>query len=233
MVVRLTLGEMLEDLRAEIGASLAPGHNLNQTQAQKYALRRTQRELYAAYDWPNLITEERVDVAQGTRYVAPFETIDYEQINELFTSYGSDWLSVKYGIDPSLYNSYDPESGEQSYAIQRYQPVPQTGEIEVWPIPNQATKLIARGQMKLCDLKADDDKSTLDGTLIVLFAAADMLTSWSREDATAKSVKAANYLRSLRSNLISQRTRVTPLIPMTGTPLRSGLDYIPEGYPRP
>lgn len=228
-MARLTLGDMLEELRAEIGASLAPGHNINQTETQYHVLRRTQRELYAAYDWPNLITEERISIAAGTRYVE-FENIEYEQINEIYGSYGDDWRLLEYGITPHDYDAYDPEAGQQGYPVCKYRVVPETEEIELWPIPSQATKLIGRGQMKLHNLKEPTDKSTLDGTLIVLFAAADILSSWSREDAAAKSMKASNYLRSLRTNLISHKSRVTNLTADNAKRLRPGLDYIPEGY---
>lgn len=227
-MARMNLADMLEELRAEVGASLAPGHNLNQTATQKYVLRRTQRELYSAYDWPNLMTEERITVTAGTRYVDTFDTIDYEQINEVYAAYGSEFRKLEYGFRPEDYTSYDPESNETGFPICRYRPVPETEEIELWPIPSQDTTLIARGQMKLKSLKEDTDMSTLDGTLIVLFAAADVLTGWSREDAAQKAGKAANYLRSLRSNLLSQRQRITPLTPTGHTRLRPGLDYIPE-----
>ena len=229
-MARMTLGAMLEELRAEVGASLSPGHNLNQTETQYYLLRRTERELYAAYDWPHLITEERFTVTAGTRYIGPFETVDYEQINEVYGSYGSEFQPLMYGVTPDDYLEYDPETGDRGFPVCKYRPVPETEEIELWPIPSQDITVIVRGQMKLSDMKNPDDKSTLDGTLIVLFAAADLLSSWDRNAAAAKAAKAANFLRSLRTNLISQKKRVTGLTPNTTVRPRPGLDYIPEGW---
>ena len=229
-MARMTLQRMLEELRAEIGASLAPGHNLNQTETQYHILRRTQRELYAAYDWPHLMTEERFVVPANRRYIGPFEHVDYEQINEVYASYGDDFRALEYGFRPEDYSAYDPESGDTGYPICRYRPVPETEEIELWPVPSAPSTVIVRGQMRLHPLEKADDKSTLDGTLIVLFAAADVLSSWDRQSAGEKGARAVNYLRSLRTNLSSHRQRVTGLTPDTAPRQRPGLDYIPEGW---
>lgn len=224
----LTLETMRDELRAEIGASLSPGHNLNQTETHYYVLRRTQRELYKAYDWPNLITEERVAVTAGDQYAGPFTDIDYEQINSIWSSYGSDWCEMEQGFTPADYSVYDPSVDKRGYPIKKYRPRVGTEQIELWPRPSQDTTLIVRGQKKLGDLKDPDDVSTLDGTLIVLFAAADILSDWDRQSASTKAAKATSYMRSIRANLLSDKKKVTKLTPTTLPKLRPYLDYIPE-----
>lgn len=230
-MAQMTLKDMLEALRAEVRASLAPTHNIQGDETDYYLLRRTQEELYKAHDWPNLIVEERVTVTSGSRYVTDISLVDPEQINEIWTAYGSDWHPVHYGIEIAAYNSYDPESTETGFPILKYRYDHINGGLEIWPKPSQDTTLLVRGQAQLEPLKDPDDKSTLDGTLIVLFAAADLLAHWSREDAALKLQKAGAHLRSIRRNLSSNKKRVTSLTgsnrPMR---LRPGLDYIPEGY---
>lgn len=226
-MARAALKDMIEELRAEISASLAPGHNLSLDNTHAYVLRRTQRELYLAYDWPDLIIEERIPVPAGTRYV-PLEEVNYEQVNEVWTLRNDQWYPLGYGIDPGHWNAY--EENQRGAHISRYRPSPgKEDELELWPIPNTDTELLVRGQQKLQRLRAPDDRSTLDATLVVLFAAADLLTTQERADAAAKAGKAMNYLRSLRGNLISHKARVTGLTnSRPNTPLRPGLDYIPD-----
>lgn len=225
---RATLEDMAEELRAEISASLSPGHGLNQQETHYYKLRRTERELYLAFDWPDLVIEERVPVTAGDQYAGPFTNINVEQINEVWTAYGSDWQKLEYGFTPEDYSVYDPASGERSYPITKYRHVPAEEKIELWPLPNQNTTLIIRGPKKLGTLRNPSDTSTLDGTLIVLFTAADILSAWDPNEAQTKAQKAASYLRMLRSNLSSDRTRITSLTPTSYPRPRQGLDYIPD-----
>lgn len=226
-MARMRLGDMMEALRAEIGASLSPGHNLSQDATHAYILSRTQRELQLAHDWPHLFTEELVDpVTAGTQYVTGFDT-DYELINEVWGVYGGEWYPLRSGFGPEQYNEYSSPT-ERSYPVRRYRPYPLNEGIEIWPIPVDDTKLIIRGQMSLPALRDPDDMSLLDGTLIVLFAAADIVADLDRNDAARLGAKAAAYLRLLRANLSSQKGKITPLTGTKPNTLRPFLDYIPE-----
>lgn len=229
-MARMKLKDMIEALRAEIGASLSPGHNLSQDSTHRYILERVQRELYLNFDWTHLLTEERVPVVAGNRYSPTLTAVDYEQINEVWCSYGSEWVPLGFDFGPEVYGEYDPESGDQGYPVLRYRPYFPNEAIELWPIPSSNVTLIVKGQRALGALKDPDDLSTLDGTLIVLFAAADVMADLDRDDAARKSAKATAYLRAVRANLQSHKRRVTMLTPGNAGPrLRPGLDYIPEG----
>lgn len=231
-MAREKLKDMIEALRAEIGASLSPGHNISQDSTHRYVLSRVQRELYLNYDWTHLLTEERVTVSAGERYTPALTLVDYEQINEVWCSYGSEWIKLGFDFGPEHYSAYDPQSGDRGYPVLRYRPYFPNEAVELWPIPSQDVTLIVKGQRALTPLKSPDDMSVLDGTLIVLFAAADIMADLDRDDAARKSAKATAYLRAVRANLQSHKKRVTSLIPDRNPPLerlRPGLDYIPEG----
>ena len=104
---KMTLADMLMDLRAELGHSLQAGQGTNMEDTLKYYLKRTQRELYAGFDWPQFIVDEQLAVPAGTRYLTGFQNISEEQINTLWCRQGSEWYQISYGIDPAQYSLYD------------------------------------------------------------------------------------------------------------------------------
>ena len=166
---------MVSDLRAEVGHSLIAGQGTNMVDTLKYQLKRTQYELYRGYDWPALIISEQKPVPANSRHLPEFDNVDKEQINELWCKQGTEWYPITYGIDPMHYSLYDPDSGVVGFPIQRYEYDELAEQLEIWPLTSIDTKVLAKGQILLPPLIADDDKSLLDGTLIVMYAAAHML----------------------------------------------------------
>lgn len=223
-----TVREMLDDLRAEIGASMSGNFNISVQDAHIAKMRRVQRELYAANDWPDLVMEEQATVSAGDQYLPALTYLDYEQINEVWCRSGGSWTPMCYGIGPREYNQYNPADDDRSFPVQRYRYDASQPGIEIWPLPNQSATFLLHGQRGLAPLREVTDSSTLDHTLIVLFTAADILASLKKEDASLKIQQAQNYLRSLRKNLISHKRRVTGLTNGPTVAPRAYLDYIPE-----
>jgi hypothetical protein len=103
-------------------------------------------------------------------------------------------------------------------------------ELELWPVPPaSALTLIIKGQNTLKTLVSGSDLSTLDGTLIVMFAAADYCARQKDEDAGLKLSKAQAFLNNHRKQLSAHKSRVTPMTPRDHSYARPGLDYIPMG----
>jgi hypothetical protein len=104
-------------------------------------------------------------------------------------------------------------------------------QMEVWPVPAQAGFLRVIGRRALKPLVDDTDVSTLDGTLLVLFVAADILARQKSEDARVKLTAAQRYLRNLaRRQTANKRTPFIlggGMISTSRLP-RPGLDYIPS-----
>ena len=226
-VTPLTLDEMVTDLRAEIGHSLAITHGVNEEATLKHYLVRTQRELYASYDWPNLITDT-VTSAAGARNMAIPTGVSYEQINEVWAFLSGHWRQLSYGIDPGHYNISNPDTTKGQ--PQRYRAWSTATQIELWPVPTTATlKLLFRAQKNLSPLVDGSDLSTLDGLLIVMFAAADYCARQKDEDAGLKLSKAQAYLNNVRKQITSHKSRITSMTPRAHNLARPGLDYIPMG----
>lgn len=226
---KMTLAEMLIDLRAEVGHSLAGGQGTNMEDTLKYYLKRTQRELYVGFDWPQFIVDEQIDFPAGTRYLTGFQNISEEQINELWCRQGSEWYPITYGIDPMQYSLYDPDNNVQGFPIQRYKFDDLVDGLEIWPITSIDTRILARGQRKLPALVNDADQSLLDGQLVVLFSAANFLARQRDEDAGVVLQKAQQYLTSLMKQFGSQRR---PTLSMAradgGRRPRAGIDFVPR-----
>jgi hypothetical protein len=228
---RLPLSEMVYDLRAEVGHSLVAGQGTNMTETLKYQLKRTQYELYRAHDWPALIIDEQIAVTAGSRFLTDFTNIDKEQINKLWCEEGSQWIPIEYGIDPLQYSLYSSDNTVTGFPIRRYRYDELQSQLEIWPLPSIDTVVLGRGQILLPPLLDDTDTSLLDGTLIVLFAAAHILARQQDEDAPVVLAKAQTYLTSVLKNQGSQKryTRSMGGRANGGRRPRNGIDYIARG----
>jgi len=196
--------QMLQDLvrgvRAESGKSLNTALGVAERDAIVYQLQLKQEFLYYDYDWPSLIDQEPVALAAGTRYY-PFPTsIAYDFVNEVWCSEDNEtsFFGVEYGIGPTQFN--DTPVGGTSWPVCRWMlngDTSGTQQIEVWPVPSQAGFLRVVGRRAITPLVADADYSTLNGTLLVLHVAADILARQKAEDAQVKLSQAAKHLRNI------------------------------------
>lgn len=232
----MTLSEMLTALRQEarISPNTAHGAHLNENYAA--LLRRTQEELYDTYDWPMLRIVQTMDVPADSRYLTYPARLTFEGIQTVYgLSTGADWFPLEYGIRAQHLNEYDSDKGEKSNTIHRWQHYLSTSAetvnqnmFEVWPVPNTATKLRFEGKRALTPLVNDVDPSTIDGPLITLFAAVELLAAQKSEDASVKLQKAQARLDLIKRRQSAPDNR---RISMSGSAsrriLRPGIDYIP------
>jgi hypothetical protein len=232
----MTLTEMVAELRAETGISQNVAHGVASLEPQKALLRRVQEDLYLAHDWPHLKTEATKSLDAGTRYAELPTTFDLTGIESVWTKDTTDdWVPVGYGISPLDYNDYDPDADEREFPIRRWQAYYQatddvsTNMFEVWPLPLEDAVLLFKGRRAILPLTTDDKTSTLDGPLIVLMAAAEILARQKAEDAGLKLQKGLDRLKWLKAR---QRGGDTRTINMSGAsaprPLRPGIDYMPR-----
>ncbi len=220
------LRELIDMLRAEIGASLDRSNSMNSLDSHKYALRNTQQWLYENYDWPFLRVSRDKDLAAGQRYYSYPADLPYENIRAIYTLWGARWQPVAHGIDPVAdYNTLDENF--RTDPVQRWAS-DTPGQFEVWPVPASPGRLRIEGKLKLTPMREESDPCTLDDLLIVLYAAAKLLARANAGDAPVKLQEAQELLRRLRANQASVKD--TPIIMGGGEPervVRPGIDYIP------
>lgn len=214
MAVTEQLQVMVSNLRAECGHSLDIAQGKNQEATLKYLLKRTQYELWTAFIWPDLIIRAESGLAAGQyQYTYP-TTMPFDNIREVWTVAETavgmtdyDWLPVEYGISQDKI----APGGTNSHRADPVQfwDVDSTTMFRVWPTPDSGTGVIRFiGQKPLAAFTADADVSTLDSTVIVLFAAADLLARAKAEDAPSKQQKAQRHLTKLLANKISAKVKI-------------------------
>lgn len=232
----MQLEDMLTDLRVEARISPNVAHGAHLQAGHVALLRRTQEELYNAHDWPLLNVSLDVPVTAGDRYKTYPDGIAFEGISQAYVK-GSDgdWDLLTYGVDVAQLNHKDSAADERDDPIRRWNHYLSTlGEtvhqnmFEVWPIPETDTTIRFTGKRALFPLTdAATHSSTLDGPLIVLHAAAEILAGQKAEDAQVKMAKAQQRLEFLKRRQTGPDNRRMNMA-ATGQrrALRRGIDYI-------
>lgn len=220
----MSLNEMLSELRHEARLSSDASHGIHLQERHIALLRRIQEEVFDTYDWPMLETSGTVDIAAGQRYGAYPEKLDLSGINQVFVKMDGDedWSDpLTYGIQAEHLNDYDSDADERHEQVYRWAhylaeeaEVVNTNMFEIWPLPSTAGKLRFEGTRKLLPLSdPDKDYSTLDGMVIVLHAAAEILAGQKAEDADLKLNKAASRQAGLRQSQSAPDNRRVSLFP--------------------
>lgn len=232
----MQLSEMLSDLRLEARLSPNVAHGVQLAQAHMQLLRRIQEDLWLTYDWPHLKTTQTQPVTAGQRYATYPDRFTFEGIVGVSAKdLADEWSPLVYGIGPDELNFKDSDADEQDYPVRKWQNyLASAGEtinsnmFEVWPIPNADTTLRFHGKRALFPLTEAAHVSTIDGPLIVLHAAVEILAAQKSEDAQVKLQKAQDRLRFLKMRQTNGSNRP---INLAGKPNRSrprpGIDYIP------
>lgn len=237
------LRDMLRDLRAEIGHSTNVAHGINDRETLLYYLNRTQLDLYRDYDWPQLIVDRDVLLADGQRYYAYPTDLAFDDITHIWVLINTVYAELAYGIGPRQMILWNSDNGFKSWPTQRWMHNADSNMFELWPVPDASAaatgaKVRLRGTKTVRDMINDDDEATLPDNLIVLFSAVEILQRDDAKDAQLKLQKANEAMRRHRVRQFSHKG-VRPIAVGAGggdaqargarRPVL-GLDYIPPGY---
>jgi len=215
MRVGVTLSELRLELMAETFQSMTPAQTTSSTPFYNYQLARVQREQWELIVWPHLKIYKDIPMVAGQRYYNYPVSLPFDSVVRMWTMVGSYWAPLTYGIDPSIYASYGGEfiQGSPPQRWRNYATYDDINNVthaadqfEIWPMPN-ATVISVRveGNAPLNPLVADSDTCVIDGTLLVLMAAAEILAVQKSEGAAMKLQKANAYRRLLVSRLGAQQ----------------------------
>lgn len=196
MAKNVSLSLLRDKLRAEIGASANPAMGTNAHHAMNLLLERTQERLWSDFDWPFMSIKRDIPLTNGQRYYSFPTEISYDRVVSTNVKYSNTWRPIEYGIGTNDYNYIDSDIGStQSPALKwnHYE----ENQLEIWPIPADSDMVVRiDGIRNLKPLIADTDVCELDDKLIVLFAAAEMLSHTKSADAPAKlAIANAHYAR--------------------------------------
>jgi hypothetical protein len=222
-----TLIELLSDLKAECGYSQNAAHGINNRDSLVQVLKRTQRRLWSDWDWMHMRVSRDMQLNAGQRYYNCPTDLPYERIDAAEVKFGGQWLPLIFGIDERQYSIYDPRTNQRSWPITRWDiaedPADTVGTpdnrgmIEVWPMPSDSGTAASptsdlEGNIRLTGIRflrpfaADADRCDLDGDMLVLFAAAEILARDRKEDAQVKLQAGTALYLKIRGNQEKNRS---------------------------
>lgn len=204
MARNTTLVRLLDMYRAECRMSFNPAHNNQDQQRQIRDLQKTQEYLWEDYDWPLLRVERTINLQAGQRYYAMPDDLHIDRISKVEVFHDTAYCALEAGIDAVHYTAYNSDLDERQWPPQRWR-ISEDEQFEVWPIPDTNADLTTlEGTVKITGIKnlsplvADTDRADLDDWLIVLYAAADYLTSKGDQSAANKQQMANARYAKLR-----------------------------------
>lgn len=198
------LQELVAQLRAETGRSQDISVGTDEVENLKVVIRRVQETLYDDYAWPHLRVQKEISLASGQRHYDMPTGLNFDRIEQVKYKYNNVYTDLERGINFDDYSIFDSNADipDRSSPALKWD-IRHTGsaeQLEIWPIPNIVNKLYFFGTKTLNDLIQDSDRAEIDDRLIILFAAAEILSRQKSPDARAKLEQANNRLLTLKRN---------------------------------
>lgn len=213
MALGTNLAGLLVMLRAEARLTQTVSAGLNSDPTLRQLIKRTQDTLWLENDWPHLRVFRDITTEAGQRYYDPPADMDFNRIFKVEQKWNNLWREVTYGIGEHEYNLYDPDMDRRTDPVIRWM-LTEDQKIELWPLAaTSAIPIRFRGVKTIPLLVADSDVAALDDELIVLLAAAEVLTSTKALDAKAKLNAATSRMRRLMSGGVRRRYNMKGFAP--------------------
>lgn len=210
-----SLGQLIEDLRAEIGHSLQPNLGRATRDVLLNYLQRTQRRLWEDYSWPFLRVRRDLAISATQRYYNLPSDVTFERIEMVEFKHGDVWHKLMYGIGRDQLNQHDSDRNVTSWPIRRYDAYEVNNQVEFWPVPAEnsdpstgAGEVRITGIRNLSPFIASSDTADLDDQLIVLYAAAEIAARQKQGDAQNKLQQANAHYSRLKARLAKTDTFV-------------------------
>ena len=205
MARNVTLGELIDDVRAEAGHSLQSNLGTAMRDVLIKVIQRQQRRLWEDHDWTFLRVERDVPVQAGQRYYDFPVDLNLERVERVEFKWDDRWHRLEYGIGRTQLDQYDSDRDVRSWPVYRWKEA-ENNQIEVWPVPslngdtvNLSGLIRFTGIRALRPLVQESDRADLDDTLLVLYSAAEILAREKAADAGLKLQLAENHYRRLKS----------------------------------
>lgn len=222
MALYTTFGELQQMLRSECGLSTNPAIGVSANDRHKNALNRAYAILYDDYDWPHLRYETpRTALNAGQRFYDVPAGVNYNAIEQFIVWWADEPYTLAPGIGAEEYAAFDNTLTERADPPMKYafrSTAAGTTQIEIWPTP-AATDMTFQiiGKRAWAKLVNSIDIALLDDHMIVLSAAADILSSKDRAAAEEKRAAANQRRTQLRARSVLPQSLTGADAPGVGT----------------
>ena len=201
----MLLEEVLRRFRVEARLSLDVAHNLQASASHVEMLAGKQEWLWREYTWPHMRIERVYPALAGQRFYDVGADFDLDRIERIEFKSSNVWFPLRVGIGAREYALHDSALDERADPARAWRPY-EGEQVEIWPVPaangdtaTEDTCFKVYGVAKLAPFRDMQDRASLDGYLIALYAAAEHLASVGAKDAKLKLEMAQNYDRRLRA----------------------------------
>jgi hypothetical protein len=190
-----TLGELRTELRALVGMATAGSAAGPNTTLVDSHLRNAQTLLYWTHDWAHL-RKYGLKALGVQQYLLDYPSTgngaNPDRIRYVSVLRGGVWSPpIPKGITPSMYTYQSNYSWPQ-----RWEPYEQ---IEIWPAADQAYSVRIFYIENLSRFTQDNDRASLDDTLITMVATATLKSHYRQPDAALAQKASDNLLVSLKA----------------------------------
>lgn len=214
------LGTLITRLRSEVQQSTQPNLGQNYRDVLVNKLQGAQEFLYHDFFWPFLKTTGDKTLQAGSRYYDLPTGFQPDRVVEIRQKWSGIWGEpIERGITLDHYNAMDSDLDVRSDPVQAWDFRDNSGacQVEVWPVPasNQTNALRFIGKRALKPFVADNDLCDIDGQLLVLWAAADILGRYKAGELTIVGKRAQDLYLRLKGNYSRKPSSQTPTFGMT------------------
>jgi hypothetical protein len=203
MARNVTLGELIDDVRAESGHSLQANLGTAMREVLIKVIQRQQRRLWEDFDWPFLRVDRDIAAQAGQRYYDFPADLTLERLERVEFKWADRWQQLTYGIGPAEYDQFDSDRDVRSWPVYRWKEA-ENNQVEIWPIPSQNGDSPSDGLIRFTGIRTlrplvdQADRADLDDTLLVMFSAAEILAREKASDASLKLQLAEAHYRRLK-----------------------------------
>jgi hypothetical protein len=211
----VTLGTLLQSLRAELQDTTLSSLGLTDRAILTRHLQASQDYLYKKYSWSFLKLWATTSLSAGQRYYSIPSDLDVDRIYEVRHKWGNEWSKpLGKGITHDEYSQYNSdETDVRSDPVRKwdFKVISGAVNLEVWPKPatNQTNALGFAGKAPLAAFASDSDVCTLDSELLIKWTAARILKRRRAPEAVEVGAEAVDILNTLRANTSKSSNRYT------------------------
>lgn len=198
----IAFSEIVLQLRAELRRSQSPAVGSEDLPPLKQTINHIVDVLSLEHDWPFMYRKfDPMALTAGVQFYNLPTGLLQERIIGARSKWGGSFYDLTRGITFDDYETWDPAEDERSSPALKYDFQNRAGalQIEVWPLPDSSTQsFYFEGYASHPRLVNDTDLCLFDDSVVVLFAAAELMADANKAESNAKRDQANELMRQIK-----------------------------------